>query len=202
MSGSVVPERVHRWAGDTGWAGDVHAGAVGQTDSVAGGAGSGFGEVPGSGEGTGGAGADSGSSVSAQRAKRRYCQRIPLGSEACGTESSSLGWRRRRQKRSVARRSTASFGSTGTRPSTSTIIISTLTTTISARCSLRCVATRRGESNCASTAMNGRSANWRRERLATRRWTTVSFPAPSPKSFSRSAIHWDRSKSSGCSGNG
>ncbi len=77
MSGSVVPERVHRWAGDTGWAGDVHAGAVGQTDSVAGGAGSGFGEVPGSGEGTGGAGADSGSSVSAQRAKRRYCQRIP-----------------------------------------------------------------------------------------------------------------------------
>ncbi len=32
MSGSVVPERVHRWAGDTGRAGDVHAGAVGQTD--------------------------------------------------------------------------------------------------------------------------------------------------------------------------
>jgi hypothetical protein len=61
---------------------------------------------------------------------------------------------------------------------------------------------RRGESNCASTAMNGRSANWRRERLVTRHWTTVFFPALSRKSFSRSATHWDRRNSSGYSGNG
>jgi hypothetical protein len=45
-SGSVVPERTHQWLGDTGRAGDVHAGAAGQADFVAGAAGSGIGETP------------------------------------------------------------------------------------------------------------------------------------------------------------
>ena len=77
-------------------------------------------------------------SVSAQRAKRRYCQRIPPLKQRGVRDRNRLHWGGAGEGKSVpvARRSTASFGSTGTRPSTSTIIISTLTTTISARCSI------------------------------------------------------------------
>ena len=56
MSRPSVPERLHRQTGDSRRAGDVHAGAVGQADSFAGGAGTGHGEVPRGGEGAGGAG--------------------------------------------------------------------------------------------------------------------------------------------------
>src|ERR1035437_3814755 len=46
MSRPVVPEWVHRATGDSGRLGHVHARAVGQTDPVAGGGGTGDREVP------------------------------------------------------------------------------------------------------------------------------------------------------------
>src|SRR6516225_8098042 len=60
-----------------------------------------------------------------------------------------IGWRRRRRKLSMGRKSTASFNSTGTRRSTSTTITSISTTPISDRCSSRFAATRRGAPSCA-----------------------------------------------------
>src|SRR5580693_6526341 len=72
------------------WPGDVHAGAVGKTDSVAGSAGPGDGEVPRSGEDSGGAAANSDLSVQSQGTQGR-CRQL-LSAAARGAGPDRLHW--------------------------------------------------------------------------------------------------------------
>ncbi len=98
-------ERIHRRAGSAGRAGDVPARAVGQADSITGGAGPTDGEVPRGREGSYGTEADSRTASSSTKSGRTPSPMISGGSAACRTRSSSsaplvsnrsgksLGWR-------------------------------------------------------------------------------------------------------------
>jgi len=77
VSGPAVPERIHQRAGDSGWAGDLHASAVGKpipSPVVLGQVTEKFREAV---KAEAGKAADSGLSVPARRTERRCRQRLP-----------------------------------------------------------------------------------------------------------------------------
>ena len=158
MPGPAVPERVHRPAGDIGRAGDVHAGAVGQADSVAGGAGAGHGEVPRGGEGDGGTGSRFRSISSTTKNGRTMSPTISGGSAAVRDGIVFIGVAQEKAQAFQGKKVNGQFQFTATRRSTSTTTTSTLTMRTSDRCSSRCAAMRRGAQAVPERARMGQAA--------------------------------------------